>query len=195
MKRLSSREQRLAATALVIGTVITGWGVVISPLMDGYVQRAEDRNALTDEYRRNDRILAKLPGWRMEAEEQAKTASSYAIGAPNEAIASELLSQRIARIVKVAGGTVQATQAVSQKTSPGWVHVRSDLLLTMGQIYAVMTRIQSEEPYVVVGYLSIEAQSNVNPNEPQNLGVRLDVFAPVRTSNTPPPARTSSRRS
>jgi len=195
MRVLSSRERRLTAIALLIGVVLASWVFVIAPLMDGSVQRAQDREAFMAEYARNDRILAGLPGWRMEAQEQAATASSYAIAAPSEAIAIELVSQRIARDVKAAGGAAPVTQAVTDNTPLGWVHVRSDLQLTIGQLHAVLMRIQSEEPYVMVGYFSVEARPNSNPDEPQNLAVRLDVFAPVRASGTPPAARTATGRS
>ncbi len=195
MRALSAREQRLAAIGLLVGVVGLGWQFGIAPLINDYVQRSEDRGALTVEYERNDRILAGLSGWHREAQEQAKTAPAFAIVAPNPQIAIELVSQRIARDVKIAGGVVQTTLPISDKSSAEWVHVRSDLQLTIGQLYAVLMRIQSEEPYVVVGYLSVETRPNPNPSEPQSLDVRLDIFAPVRTGGAAPAARTPTSRS
>jgi Type II secretion system (T2SS), protein M subtype b len=195
VRALSARERRLAAIGILIGVVVLSWQFGIAPLIDDYIQRSEDRDALTAEYERNDGILAGLLGWRKEAEEQVKTAPAFAIVAPNPQIAVELVSQRIARDVKSAGGVVQVTQPVGDKTSPEWVHVRSDLQLTMGQLYAVLMQIQSEEPYVVVGYLSVETRPNPNPNDPQSLDVRLDVFAPIRTGGATPAARTPTSHS
>lgn len=195
MRALSAREQKLAAIGILVGAAVLGWQFAIAPLIDSYIQRSESRDALTAEYGRNDRILAGLPGWRMEAQEQAATARAFAIAAPNRQIAVELISQRIARDVKAAGGTVQETREVSEKSSAEWVHVHSDLQLTMGQLYVALMRIQSEEPYVVVGYLSVATRPNSNPNEPQGMDVRMDVFAPVRTGGAAAPSRTIARGS
>jgi general secretion pathway protein M len=195
MRSLSPREQRLAAVGILIGAVVIAWQFGVAPLIDDHVQRAEIRAALTAEYDRNDRILAGLPGWRRQAQEQAATARAFAIAAPNPQIAVDLVSQRIARDVKAVGGAAPDTRQVSEKSSPEWVHVHSDLQLTMGQLYAVLMRIQSEEPYVVVGYLSVETRPNSNPGEPQSMDVRMDVFAPVRTGGAAPPSRTIARGS
>lgn len=194
MRPLSPRERRLAAVGILIGVAGLGWQFGIAPLIDGYIQRAEDRAALTAEYERNDRILAGLPGWRTEAQAQTATARAFAVAAPNQQVAVGLISQRIARGVKLAGGVVQETRLVADKTSADWVHVHSDLQLTMGQLYAVLMRIQSEEPYVVVGYLSVETRPNPNPSEPQNMDVRMDIFAPVRTGGAAPASRTPAGR-
>jgi hypothetical protein len=194
MRALSQRERRLAAGAFLAGAIVLCWRFVAWPLIDGYLQRRDDRQVLTAEYARNDHVLAGLPGWRKEAQDQAATAASYALTAPNETVAVELVAQRIARDAKAAGAPAPTTQSVTDKPVAGWVHVHSDMQLTVGQLYAVLTQIQNEEPYVVVGYLSIEARPNSNPDEPQILDIRTDIFAPVRTASPAAAARTSARR-
>lgn len=194
MRTPSPREQRLVAIAILIALATGAWRLVLSPVIDGYFGRADERRDLAAEYLRNDRVLAGLPGWTEEARIQARTAQAFAITAPSDAIAVELLSQRIARDVKVAGGAAPSTVPVIEKTPRGWVHVRSNLDLTIGALNGVLTRIQNEEPYVVVGYLSIDKTTPSQPDEPQSLAVRLDLFAAIRTQAAPLPPRTPPSR-
>jgi hypothetical protein len=189
VRTLSPREKRLIAFAILAGLVVGVWQCVLWPTIDGFLARDDERQKLIAEYQSNERILAGLPGWSAQAREQARTASFYAISAPNESIAIEILSQRLTRNVTAAGGSVVNTVPVPEKTLRGWIHVKSDMELTVGQLYAVLTRIQNEVPYVVVGHLAVDAHPGASRDEPQSLSVRMDIFAAVRFEGSTPSPR------
>ncbi|MEJ1970190.1 MAG: type II secretion system protein GspM [Rhizomicrobium sp.] len=188
MRPLAARERSLVAIALLLAGAAAVWNFVAVPVAEGFAERAERRAELRATYVRNDRVLAGLPGWRMEAEQQAQTAARFAIDAPSTVVGVQALTTRLSQSVRGAGGSVLSSQQAQMSLPDGWIGISSNLRLNMTQLNAVLARLQSEEPYVVVDYLSIGVEPRRQPGEAQSLVVRLDISSPVRVS--PGPART-----
>jgi len=182
MRALSSREQRLLAIGLLMCVVVGTWQLLIQPLVDGFAERSETRADLLGAFALNDRILAGLPVWRMEAEHQAQTAARFTISAPTTNVGSEYLVQRISRTVRAAGGAVLSTQVIYADLPQHWIGVQSDLQLTVSQLNAVLTHIQNEEPYVVVDFLSIGINPPRQLGGAESLTVRIAISAPLHIS-------------
>ncbi|GAA0528326.1 hypothetical protein FHS83_002295 [Rhizomicrobium palustre] len=183
--RLSPREKKLAAFALLFALVALIWYGALLPIIDGFADRAEARVDLREQYSRNDHILAGLAGWRMAAKQQSDTEARFSIVAPTRQVGIEIINRRIAQTARAVGGTVVASQEVHSGIPRDWISVRSDMRLTLGQLNAVLTRLQSEEPYVVVDYLSIGTAGNPQSSEPDSLAVRLEVSAHLHIETTP----------
>ena|ERR1700761_1431422 len=180
MKVISGREQRLVAIALLLLLIFGFTDFAIMPLIEGFVTRAQSREDLMAQYARNDRVLAGLPGWRLQAQAQLQTVSRFAIIAPTMAVGMEMLKQRVTQDVRAAGASPQAFQPTEADIPKGWIGVRGDLQLTLSQLDAMLIRLQNEEPYVVIDYLSIAALGNQQPGEPQTLAVRIALSSPLR---------------
>ncbi len=193
MRAISSRERRLVAVGLLLCCIAGIWEFAVMPLLDGFAMRAETRTDLLAAYARNDSILAGLPAWRREAEQQTRTASRFAISAPTAVVGVETLTQRISQVVRAAGGTVQSTQEVQADLPRTWIGVQSDLRLTISQLNAVLARFENEEPYVVVDYLSIAVNPERRPGGAESLAVRMAISAPVRVDPQPARPRTVAR--
>jgi hypothetical protein len=178
------RERRLVAIALLVAAFAVLWLGVLSPLIGGFVDRANERESLLMLYERNQRMLAGVPVWREQAEEQRATASKYELSAPTEALAAEALKSRLNKLADDVGGTVQAVQDVQEDVPAGWVRVRADLQLTDGQLYKCLARLESEEPYVVVEHLSIAADHALETGHMGTMAVRIEVSAPIRISQS-----------
>jgi hypothetical protein len=184
MRPLTPRERRLVAIGLLVAVFAVLWLGVASPVISGFVDRADERQSLLTLYARNERVLAGIPVWREQAEEQRATASKFALTAPTEALAAEALKSRLAKLADDVGGAVQAVQEVQEDVPDGWIRVRADLQLTDGQLYKCLARLESEEPYVVVEHLSIAADHALETGHMGPMAVRIEVSAPVRLSQS-----------
>lgn len=192
MRAFTAREQRLIAVGLLLCTVLGAWNLVLMPLVDGFLQRSQQRDDLRAEYLRNDRILAGLPVWRTDAQKQSKTAARFGITAPNKTAGVEILRRRLSSAAVTVGGTVLSQQEVQANLPAGWIGVQGDLRLSMSQMKTLLERFQNEEPYVVVDYLTIGI-GTVRPGEPQTLAVRLAISAPLRSDAPPSGPRKTAR--
>jgi type II secretory pathway component PulM len=182
MRPLQPRERQIIAVGILILIMAVLWFGLVDPLIGGFISRAEDRNDLLAAYQRNERVLAGIPAWRAKADEQKTTQAQYAIIAPTKVLAAESLKQRLNRMVAGAGGSVQAISELPAQAPDGWVRVRVDLQLTMSQLYKSLNRLENEAPYVVVGYVSVVADRAVQTGHLATMDVRIEVSAPVRTS-------------
>jgi type II secretory pathway component PulM len=180
MRPLAQRERKLIALGilfLLVAIVVLG---AILPLLGGMTARAIERGELRETYVRNQRVLAGIPVWRAQAMAQKASAANYAMVAPTEPLAAELLKQRVNRMTNEEGGLVQTISEVQGDVPEGWVKVRADLQLTIAQLYKSLARLESEAPYVVVGYVSVAADRASKTGHAAPMYVRIEVSAPVR---------------
>ena len=184
MRPLQPRERQIVAVGILILIIVIVWFGLVQPIIGGFIARAEERNDLLVAYQRNERVLTGISVWRSKADEQKDTQAQYAIVAPTKVLAVENLKQRLNRTVANVGGTVQAISELPAQPSEGWVRVRVDLQLTMSQLYKSLNRLENEAPYVVVGYVSVVADRAVQTGHLATMDVRLEVSAPVRTSQS-----------
>ncbi len=182
MRPLQPRERQIVAVGILILVVAIVWFGLVQPVIGGFIARAEERNDLLAAYQRNERVLSGISVWRTKADEQKDTQAQYAIVAPTKVLAVENLKQRLNRTVANVGGTVQAISELPAQAPEGWVRVRVDLQLTMSQLYKSLNRLENEAPYVVVGYVSVVADRAVQTGHLATMDVRLEISAPVRTS-------------
>ncbi|HEX3945493.1 MAG TPA: type II secretion system protein GspM [Rhizomicrobium sp.] len=182
MRPLAQRERRLIALGVLLALVAVVVLGVIVPVFGGMAARALERGDLVATYERNQRVLAGIPVWRAQAVEQKSTVAKFSITAPTQALAAEMLKQRINRMTNEEGGSVQTVSEIQGDTPDGWVKVRADLQLTMAQLYKSLARLESEAPYVVVGYLSVAADRAQKSGHAAPMDVRIEVSAPVKVS-------------
>jgi hypothetical protein len=180
MRPLAQRERRLIALGILFALVAVVVLGVIVPLVGGMAARALERGDLVATYVRNQRVLAGIPVWRAQAEEQKSNAADFAIVAPTGALAAEMLKQRISRMTNEQGGSVQTISEIQGDVPDGWVKVRADLQLTIAQLYKSLARLESEAPYVVVGYVSVAADRAQKTGHAAPMDVRIELSAPVR---------------
>jgi len=182
MRPLAQGERRLIALGVLLALVAVIVLGVIVPVFGGMAARALERGDLVATYERNQRVLAGIPVWRAQAVEQKSTVSKFTITAPTQALAAEMLKQRISRMTNEEGGSVQTVSEIQGDTPDGWVKVRADLQLTMAQLYKSLARLESEAPYVVVGYLSVAADRAQKSGHAAPMDVRIEISASVKVS-------------
>ena len=184
MKAMSPRESRLVAIGILVAVIAAVWLVLVQPVLDGFGERADRRETLLETYARNQRILAGIPLWHAQLEEQRQTADAFAIAAPTEALAAEQLKNRLSRMASDEGGTLTAIQDIEDGVPQGFIRVRADMEMTLGQLYKSLARLESEEPYVVIESLSVVADRALQTGHLGPMAVRIEVSAPVRVSQS-----------
>jgi general secretion pathway protein M len=187
MNRLNPRESRLLALGLLVALLAVIWLGLISPLIQGFVARDSVRKSLIATYQRNQRLLDAIPVLRAQAEAQKKTVGAYAILAPSQVEAQEILKQRLAGALTADVASPPQVQDLQSDLPTGWIGARADAQLTPEQLNASLRRLESEEPYVVVEYLSINADSAFRTGHAGPLDVRLEISAAFRPSTAEQP--------
>ncbi len=184
MKPLSPRELRFVAFGILVALIAAIWLGIVEPLIDGFGERTETRQTLLETYARNLRVLAGIPLWQTQLEQQRQTAGMFAIAAPTEALAAEQLKSRLTRMASDVGGTLTSIQDIQDGVPNGFVRVRADMQMTLGQLYKSLGRLESEEPYVVVESLSVVADGAAKTGHLGPMDVRVEVSAPIRVSQS-----------
>ena len=185
MKPLSPRESRMVAIGILVAVVAVLWLAIVGPLIEGFGERSETRQSLLDTYARNQRVLAELPVWKNALQEQRLTQAQFAMSVPNQALAAEQLKSRLTRMASEEGGTLSSLQDVQDGVPDGFVRIRADMQMTLGQLYKSLTRLETEEPYVVVESLSVVADRALQTGHLGPMAVRVEISAPVRISQSP----------
>ncbi len=179
MRTLSPREHRLIAIAILLGLVAVAWLGIVSPLLGGFLERADQRATLETDYARNARIIDSIRIWKHQALAQERDAARYALVAPNAALAVQLLQSRVVGTVKAVGGTVTGSRP-QETTTAGTVRVGADAELTLAQLVECLKRLENGEPYVVVEYFSVGADRAFQTGHLAPMAVRLRLSASYR---------------
>ncbi len=177
MKPLSPRERRLVAVGVLVGVVGLGWLAIVRPVLGGFEARDERRQAALVRHDRNQRLLAASPAMRVSLAEQRRSGRVFQITAPDRAAAVEALKQRLVADLGQGGAVVNAAEEVRADVLPGWVGVRADATMTLTQLNECLRQIENETPYVVVDYISINAEQSIRTGRPGPLAVRLQISA------------------
>ena len=182
MRRLNPRESKLVAVAILVALFAVAWLGIVKPVIGGFFDRAEQRRVLLDTYKRNQRLLAGVPVWSAQAQEQRRSAARFAILATTQAQATDTLKDRVAHMASDTGAIVKAVQDTQPDVVSDTVRVRADLQITLSQLSEGLKRLETEEPYVVVEFVSIGADRALGTGRLSPLDVRLEVSAPWRAS-------------
>jgi general secretion pathway protein M len=185
MRPLEPRERRILALGLLIGVLGLFWLGAVSPVLGGFQARAQRRQDLLAEYQANQDLLASIGALQRGAAEQRRSAALYQITAPSPGVAAEALKQRLAATLTAAGGNVGAVQPVQAGVPAGWVSARADAQIGLPQLVAALRQLENETAYVVVQYLSIEADRAASLGRAAPLDIRIQVSALVRPAAAP----------
>ena len=117
-----------------------------------------------------------------QAEAQKKTAAAFAVLAPSQVQAREMLKQRLSDALSAQGASATSVQDADAELPQGWVGARADVQINLSQLLASLRQLESEPPYVVVEYLSINADQAFHTGHAGPLQVRLEVSTPFHLS-------------
>jgi general secretion pathway protein M len=186
MRPLTPRERRLVAVGLLLLSIGLTWLLVVGPLVGGFIDRAAQRQDLARTYVRNQRLIAALPALRAAAEAQRATSARFAISAPSEALASEALKARLQRLATDEGFAITAIEDLQADAPAGAIKLRIDMTLTLNQFKEMIRRLESEDAYAVVDYLSVSADRSLAAGRLAPIDVRLELSTAWRATRARP---------
>ncbi|MFZ4689191.1 MAG: type II secretion system protein GspM [Polymorphobacter sp.] len=173
MTGLSLRERRLVAVALLIAALAVLLYVVILPIIDGFMARADERAALLETYERDARAVAQIVSTRRVAEAQQRDAGRFRLAGANAVAAADALKERIAAAVTATGGDLRAIE--DSAGNSGTIQVRADARLTNGQLTGLLVGLQRGEPLLVIETLSVTATEAGQTGRSGPMDIRFEV--------------------
>lgn len=180
MRALSIRERKLVATGLLVAAMALAWLLLVAPVIDGFAQRAEQREQLRAAYVRNSRMINAIPQMRRRAENLGTVKSRFFVNAGNGAVARDRLRERLRRELAAAGGEVTAVQDVpaSAGTVRAWVQGR----ITYDRLVNLLVSLSDSTPYLVIESLRISADRALESGHLDMLDIRLEASVPYLTA-------------
>lgn len=160
--------------SIAIGVV---WLIVLAPIVSGFSTRAERRIALKAQYQADQRLVGSIPRLRRQAERQRGDLRNFVVLAPTSAAASTVLQDRVQRTIENVGGEVRAIEDATG--SDKFVRVRASSRMTLGQMTALLIRLQNEPPHLIVNALNVTADQAVISGHLETMEVSLEVSVPV----------------
>lgn len=178
MRPTTPREKRLVAVGLLVLAIALVWLLIVAPIVAGFSERAERRERLLLEYQHNTRSIAAIPRLRRQAERQSEALGRFTLAAPNPTVATQLLRERIERVVTEAGGEFLAGEDADAPA--GWVSVRANSRLTLDQLSRALARLQDEPPWLVIDALDISADQALVNGRLNPMEVSFEAQVPTR---------------
>lgn len=181
MKPLSARERKLVAVGLLIAVFALFWLGMVQPLYSVFATNAERRVELQQNYRQNERLIARISTLRRAAEEQQKIQWQYAIKAQNADQASELLRARLESSLAKVGGELRSTESID--ASAGWAQASATALVSNEQLAEWISLLNKQQPYLVVESLNIVADRALNSGRLDSMDVKIEVSIAINPTN------------
>jgi Type II secretion system (T2SS), protein M len=177
MASLSLRERRLVAIALLLAVIAVLWLGILSPLIDGFSTRAEQRIQLQQQFVRNERQIATIAPMRRSIEQQRLGSADYRTPGDTVADATEALKERLGVVVTEGGGELRAIQDVSDQ--PGWARVWAEARMELPQLIKTLTSVQNQPPYLAVNGVTVSADRALQSGKLDQMDVRIEVSSPI----------------
>ena len=179
MIALSLPLRRTAALALLFAAVFAVYTLGVDPFVSAYSGNAETAAQLQSALRKYRHLATRLPEMSRTLEDlrvRQSAQQGYLSGA-NEAVAAATLQDRLKSLIAREGGKLQSTQAMPQTKvmgQPQRVGVRAHMVMQLGELQAVIYRLESTTPMLIVENLSIRAVA-AGATEEGLLDVNLDI--------------------
>lgn len=177
MRRLSQRESRLVAVLLLVGIIAVGWLLLIAPVIDGFAERREARDALRLTYARNARLINAVPAMRRRAEQLEAASGDFVLRAPGAAVARDRLRTRLRTALVASGGQVTAAQDIPAPAGQAraWVQGR----MTLAQLNQMLATLSNTPPYLIIESVRVTADRALQTGQLDSLDIRLEASIPL----------------
>lgn len=182
MRELSPRESRLIAVGLLILALLLIDLVIVQPLIDGFADRAKQREELLVRYAANNRTIAAIPRLSRQAANRDKQTARYTLVAADAAAASDALRDRVQTAANVAGAEFRGSEDLG--AANGMVATRATVRVPAGKITPLITAIENSTPLVTITALSISADDALLTGTAASLDVKIDIAIAFHPSAT-----------
>lgn len=174
----SPRERRLVALLVLVAVIALAWLLLVAPVLGGFSERAQRREALALQYAHNLRTVGAIPRLRRQAERQRAVAVDYVVAAPNVEAGREVVKAGLQAAIEANGGEYR--EGGDAEARPGWARASASARLTLPQLVAVLTRVQNDRPYLVLDAVTIASDEALVTGRADALEVQIDASVPLR---------------
>lgn len=182
MRRLSRNESRLIALLILVAMLVLFDLAVVSPILAGFAERAEQRALLIRRYEANDRMIAAIPRLGRLAEARSRAAADYAMAATDSASAGEMLRARLQSAVLAAGGQFLSGEDVAAPANTA--AARITVRIAWAQLPGLLASLQNRRPFLTISSLAIGADDALVTGRTTTLDVQIEAAIPTRAAAT-----------
>lgn len=171
--------RRAAALSLLIAVVLSLYTICIDPFVSAYSANTATAAQLQAALLKYRQMAARLPEMTQTLETLRANQSGQQgyLGGANEAVAAAMLQDRLKSLIAREGGQLQSTQAMPQVRmagKPQRVGIRAHMVMRLGELQAVLYRLETVTPVLFVEALNIRAVT-AGAAEEGLLDVNLDI--------------------
>lgn len=168
--------RRLVALSLLVLVLAAVWFGVISPIVQGFVDRAAQREQLADDLSRGRQLIASRGRWQALLLRQHGEAQAFGVVAPNASSAAQLSMDRINTAIQRPGGVLGSLR--EQPGGPGEARLRVEARLTLTQLVASLRLLEGQKPFVIIEGLSVATDPAAPAGQLAPMEVRIDLAVP-----------------
>lgn len=179
MNSLTQRERKLVAIGLLVGLIALIWYAFASPVLDGFVRRSAEREALAARFASNERLIASIPRLRKAIETRSADAKNFRIEGETLTAVTETLKEKLGAHIAASGGELRAMQDVSDQ--PGWARAWVEARMTLPQLISALEKIQNQPPYLAVNAVTISADRALQSGRLDLMDIRIEASSPAAT--------------
>ncbi|WP_231854192.1 type II secretion system protein GspM [Gluconacetobacter diazotrophicus] len=184
------RAGHLAALGLLVAALLAAWLLVVAPLLDAYVQRAQGLALQRQAVTRMDRLAAALPALRQSASASAPR-PALLIGGATDAIASANLQDLLQQAASANGATLSTAENVPAAMVGRYQRIGLHIVVAASyrNLVRLIATLERSSPAVVIDGLHIHKSDNEDAAA-NMMECDMSVYAFRRNENrpTPPPS-------
>jgi general secretion pathway protein M len=181
IRTLSPSARRALALAILAVLMLSGWSLVVAPLIAMSSDRRADIALLGDELGRLDALIARKPELTIKADAlAAQLAGERGFWtAASAAAMAAAVQDRLRQAVTGSGGRLKSVSEVNEASEQGFrkISVRFSIDGPLGTIEAALAAVETATPALFVENMTITAppESGGSPDQPPLLGLELSV--------------------
>jgi general secretion pathway protein M len=185
LAKLTPRQSRTAAVALLIASIVLALGLLLLPVVLLHKHYSDAISSLTDRLARYRKVAAQAPEYRAALDAiRAKNGSSFFLKnkAPN--LAGAELQELVRGAIEGNGGRITTSQNQSPKDEGRFkqITVNVQLFATTPNLQKILNALETQQPYLVVENITLRPLNafrgfKPGPGQEPEVNVQLDVAA------------------
>lgn len=175
MSALAPRERRLIALGIMAAVFAIVWMIAVRPVLSGFAGREQRRQDLLATYTRGERVIGAMRVTRAAVRTQRATLGQYAILAPDQASAIDILRERVQVAARASHAVVASVQEAPAPS--GFVAVDARLTISIDKLGPFVATVENGAPLLVVDQLGVSAEQAATSGHAAPVEVKLDLSA------------------
>ena len=180
----SPLTSRMAAVLLLFTAILTGYALVVEPIISGYSETGRQIQEARDQLMRFERAAAMRPALvrQMKELDERRTSGGYFLAGSTDALAAAGLQDQVRALVLEKGGSIRSIQPMPGVAADGLTRItlRVQMAGTIQTLLDVLYALETGNPILFIDSLDVQkrddAQGSSDPGaEPGRLAIAVDL--------------------